>query len=159
MMDYVKQALFNVLANRVSFTHIKVLDLFAGSGQLGIECLSRGAQWVVFNDHHSPTAQLINTNLQRVGAGKSARVDCCDFRTALARLGHDRTRFNLIFVDPPFACTGYLTTALADIRQQQLLTANGMVVVQTQVRHFGLPAGWQPVFVRQMKAKWVMLLC
>ena len=52
MMDYVKQALFNVLANRVSFTHIKVLDLFAGSGQLGIECLSRGAQWVVFNDHH-----------------------------------------------------------------------------------------------------------
>ncbi len=98
--DRVKESLFGYLGAGVEGA--SVLDLFAGTGSLGIEALSRGAEFVCFVEKHAPTVRIIKENLRRVGAEERAKVITAELPRLLVRLKGDRGRYDLIFLDPPF---------------------------------------------------------
>ena len=105
--DRVKEGLFSAL--QFDIEGRRVLDLFAGTGQLGIECLSRGAAAAVFVDQRQDAVRLIRENLAVTALTDRARVVCADALEFLNRAGGP---FDLIFLDPPYG-TGLLETALA----------------------------------------------
>jgi len=107
----VKRAIFSVLENMATeWNH--VLDLYAGSGALGIEALSRGAEWVDFVDHRRKCCDIIRANLKQIGETQRAHVYCCTANKALSFLD---TRYDIIFMDPPYddLSTGNLLGSLA----------------------------------------------
>ena len=101
--DRVKEALFSTLTSRFgSFDEVVVLDLFAGSGGLGIEALSRGAASAVFVDCHPDSIALTKSNLLLTGLADSATLIMMDASKALKRLSAERVLFDVIFIDPPY---------------------------------------------------------
>lgn len=94
--EAVKEALFSMIQFEVEGA--RVLDLFAGSGQLGIEALSRGASSCVFTDTSPEAVKIIKENLNHTKLMNKSRVACCDFSTALRN-----AVFDIAFVDPPYA--------------------------------------------------------
>lgn len=115
--DKVRGAVFSILLSQRDLTDAAVLDLFAGTGALGIEALSRGAARAVFVEKDTRTADLIGENLELTGFTDAARVVRADAeRLDLASLG----RFDLVFADPPYALVlgsralGALGSVLAD---------------------------------------------
>lgn len=97
--DRVREALFDALAARLDFDGLRVLDLFAGSGALGIEALSRGAAEALFVESDRRAAQVIRRNLDLVGA-RSAAVRIGTVESVTRAPG---TPYDLIFIDPPYA--------------------------------------------------------
>ncbi len=97
--DRVKEGLFSSI--QFDVPGARVLDLFAGSGQLGIEALSRGAAFCVFVDRSNEAQGVIQKNLQTAGVSDRARQVLVDARTFLQT---NRERFDLVFLDPPYAC-------------------------------------------------------
>lgn len=98
--DRVRQTLFDWLAPRIEGA--RCLDLFAGSGALGLEALSRGAAWVRFVESGRPQAQRITAALATLGASARAEVIAGD---ALAHIARGTDAFDLVFLDPPYAST------------------------------------------------------
>lgn len=96
--DRVKEALFNLIQFEVQGA--KVLDLFGGSGALGIESLSRGAEAVVFVDQNRASARIITRNLEKAKFQDAAKILTQDWASALTRL--ENAEFDLVFVDPPY---------------------------------------------------------
>ncbi|MBM2831327.1 MAG: rsmD [Dehalococcoidia bacterium] len=94
----VKGALFAILGSKIQDAH--VLDLFAGSGALGIEALSRGAAWVDFVEQERDSCSVIRENLKATGLDTQAHVYCCKAARALAFL--DR-KYDVVLLDPPYA--------------------------------------------------------
>lgn len=97
VIDRVKEGLFGVLGDRVPGA--RVLDLFAGSGSLGIEALSRGAEHCDFIEKHRATAQVIKANLERAHLAERGGVINAELPGALSRV---KGPYGLIFIDPPF---------------------------------------------------------
>ncbi len=98
--DRVRQTVFDMLMNRIEFEGARVLDLFAGSGSLGIESLSRGAAHATFVEHDHDAAEFIELNLRTLGCtGESLVVET----DAVAFIRPDAGLFDLIFADPPYA--------------------------------------------------------
>jgi 16S rRNA (guanine(966)-N(2))-methyltransferase RsmD len=95
----VRQAIFSLLENRTTNWR-QVLDLYAGSGALGIEALSRRAEWVDFVDHRRSCCDIIRTNLEKIGEPHRAHVYCCSVSKALAFLNNS---YDIIFIDPPYS--------------------------------------------------------
>lgn len=95
----VKQTLFDMLANRIDFDGARVLDLFAGSGSLGIEALSRGASHVTFVERDSRVSQFIEKNLALLGCQQDALIVQMDAQLYIQRA---REHFDLVFADPPY---------------------------------------------------------
>jgi 16S rRNA (guanine(966)-N(2))-methyltransferase RsmD len=104
--DRVKEALFSIIQFQIEGR--RVLDLFAGSGQLGIEALSRGAREAVFVDAGSQPAAVVAKNLDSTGFSERAKVKNMDFASYLAE---DCGTFDLVFLDPPYR-TGLLQRAI-----------------------------------------------
>ena len=96
--DRVKEALFSII--QFELPGAKVLDLFGGTGQLGIEALSRGAKSAVFVDEREDACRLIKENLRRTKLEQDAQVVRSDY---LAYLSRCREKFNIILLDPPYA--------------------------------------------------------
>lgn len=132
--DRVKESLFEILSVRLRGA--RVLDLFCGSGALGLECLSRGASEAVFNDCGKESLALLKKNLVRVD--EPYRVYGLDFRTFLSRA---EGKFDLIFSDPPYR-ENYLAEILELVSKRDLLCAGGMIVHESE-REELLPAGWE----------------
>lgn len=99
--DRVKQTLFDMLMTRMEFDGARVLDLFAGSGSLGIEALSRGAAHATFVEEDDEAADSIERNLRMLGCGERASLLTMD---AVAFIERCAEKFDLIFADPPYAC-------------------------------------------------------
>jgi len=95
----VRQAIFSFLDNSSANWH-RVLDLYAGTGALGIEALSRGAEWVDFVDRRKSCCDIIRGNLQKIGGLQRAHVYCCSVSKALGFL---KNSYDIIFVDPPYS--------------------------------------------------------
>ena len=95
----VRQAIFSFLDNSSVKWH-RVLDLYAGTGALGIEALSRGADWVDFVDRRKSCCDIIRSNLQKIGGSRRAHVYCCGVNKALGFL---KNSYDIIFVDPPYS--------------------------------------------------------
>lgn len=122
--DRVKEGLFNIL--QFDIEGRRVLDLFAGTGQLGIECLSRGAASAVFVDRRADAVKLIRENLKATGLEDRARVAAGD---SMEYLKSFREPFELIFLDPPYEA-GLLEPALAHIAKFDILSPHGIIVAE-----------------------------
>jgi 16S rRNA (guanine966-N2)-methyltransferase len=94
----VKEALFSILGDRV--VGARVLDLYAGSGAIGFEALSRGAAHVTFVELHAPTAQAIRGAAEQLGVERRASVVCAPAEKAMSRIGG---AFDIVYADPPYA--------------------------------------------------------
>ncbi len=122
--DRVKEGLFNIL--QFDIEGRRVLDLFAGTGQLGIECLSRGAASAVFVDRRGDAVKLIRENLACTDLQNRAQVVTGDSMEYLRRL---QETFDLVFLDPPYE-TGLLEKALAALTEFDILNPHGIIVAE-----------------------------
>lgn len=121
--DMVKEAVFNIIQCDVEGR--RVLDLFAGTGQMGIEALSRGAAEVVFTDENREAVALVRENLKTCGF--TARVEQTESVTYLGR----GEPFDLIFVDPPYD-TGLIDSALQKIQNVDILSDGGIIICESR---------------------------
>ena len=122
--DRVKEGLFSII--QFDIEGRRVLDLFAGTGQLGIEALSRGARECVFVDQRRDAVALIKENLALCQLEEGARVHLGD-SMAYLRSGE---KFDLIFLDPPYA-SGLLASALTDIARFDICREHGIIVAES----------------------------
>ena len=122
--DRVKEAMFSIIQFDVPAA--RVLDLFGGSGQLGIEALSRGAKSAVFVDAGEPACRLIRENLRRAKLEDSAKVIRADYMDYLKRC---RENFDIILLDPPYAEV-FLENALKCITEIDILQSGGIIVTE-----------------------------
>ena len=129
--DRVREALFSILISRMGSMHeCKVLDLFAGTGALALEALSRGAQSALLVDAHPESIKIIQTNIEGCRLNDHAQVLRGELPAALA-LTAKSAPFDLIFLDPPYA-QGLTLATLTRIAALELLSARGIVVVETE---------------------------
>ena len=125
--DRVREALFSAISPRIR--DASVLDLFAGSGALGLESLSRGAEAATFVEKSRATAKLLSQNIRELGFEERSRVLLRDARRALPQLGEEGARFDLIFLDPPYRGP-LLDWALEYLDNSPLLAPCGLIVAE-----------------------------
>ena len=125
--DRVKEALFSILQFDLPGT--KVLDLFGGTGQLGIEAISRGAKSAVFVDASDAPCKLIKENLRRAKMENEGRVIRSDY---LQFLSQCRETFDIILLDPPYAEV-FLENAIKKISEIDILQSGGIIVAERPV--------------------------
>ena len=123
--DKVKEAMYSIVQFDVEGR--RVLDLFAGTGQLGIEALSRGASGCVFVDQNREAARVVRENLEHTGFTNQARVVQGD---SLSFLTSCREKFGLIFLDPPYAAD-LLEKSLLKIAEIDIVAENGIIVCES----------------------------
>lgn len=132
--DRVREAVFNVIAARVRLEGLKgVLDLFAGTGAMGIEALSRGAEEAVFVDNDKGAVSVIERNIESCGLASRARVFKRTAAEAVRALGALGERFDIIFLDPPYR-PSQIEETLEDIRRAGLLNPGGMIIAEGSKR-------------------------
>ena len=125
--DRVKEALFSII--NFDLPGAAVLDLFGGTGQLGIEALSRGANSAVFVDQREDACKIIRENLRRTKLETQGRVVRSDYLDYLRR---SREKFNIILLDPPYAEV-FLENALKCITEIDILKTGGIIVAERPV--------------------------
>jgi 16S rRNA (guanine966-N2)-methyltransferase len=136
--DRLRESLFNILAHAYGdpVTDARVLDLFAGTGALGLEALSRGAAFTLFVDDGAEARALIRDNVEALGAGGTSRV----FRRDATKLGPvaPLEPFSLVFLDPPYG-NGLAEKAIVSARNGGWLTPDALIVVEEAKRAFVTP--------------------
>jgi 16S rRNA (guanine966-N2)-methyltransferase len=144
--DKVRQALFNVLehgAPEVDFEGVRVLDLFAGSGALGLEALSRGARFCLFVEESAEARAAIRRNVEALGLTGAAKI----WRRDATRLGPAGTLqpFDLIFSDPPYG-RGLGERALSAAAEGGWIKTGAIAVIEERAEHdFAWPAAFQEI--------------
>ena len=132
--DRVKEALFSII--NFDIPGARVLDLFGGTGQLGIEALSRGAVAATFIDDREESCRLIRENLKRTKLEQNAKVIRSDYMDYLNRC---REQYDIIFLDPPYAEV-FLENSLKRIAEIDILQSNGIIVAE---RPLGKELPWE----------------
>ena len=127
--DRVKEALFSILGSRVELSGATILDLFAGSGALGIEALSRGAAAVTFVEQDHAARGILRANLERCGFADGVEIVGQAVQAALARLADQGVRFDGVLMDPPYG-KGLADRALGLLAAGDLVRPGGWVVVE-----------------------------
>ena len=144
--DRVKEAMFSII--QFELPGAAVLDLFGGTGQLGIEALSRGASRAVFVDAREDSCRLIKENLRRTRFEKQGSVVRSDY---LAYLKRTSEKFQIILLDPPYAEV-FLENALKCITEIDILQSGGIIVAE---RPLGKELPWEfPGFTRSRDYKY-----
>jgi 16S rRNA (guanine966-N2)-methyltransferase len=142
--DRLREALFNILIHAYGdpISSARVLDLFAGTGALGIEALSRGAAFTLFVDDGAEARGLLRENVTTLGLGGSTRI----FRRDATRLGdaHPIEPFALVFLDPPYGC-GLAERALVSAREGGWLMPDAKIVVEEAAGAFNAPEGFEEI--------------
>jgi 16S rRNA (guanine966-N2)-methyltransferase len=141
--DRLRESLFNILAHGYGdpVSDARVLDLFAGTGALGIEALSRGAAYVLFVDEGVEARSLLRNNTEQLGLGGTSRI----FRRDATKLGpaHPLEPFTLAFLDPPYG-KGLAELALVSAREGNWLVPGALVVVEEATdAKFVTPEGYE----------------
>lgn len=133
--DRLRETLFNVLAPRLPGT--RFLDLYAGSGAVGIEALSRGARAVVAVESHKKAVWVIEQNLASLGIEEGLELISAEVTHALRQLADEREegRFDLVFVDPPYREHGAYAQTLRLLGDLELVAPGGTVIVEHE-KHF-----------------------
>ena len=140
--DRLRESLFNILMHAYGdpVSDARVLDLFAGTGALGLEALSRGAVFALFVDDGAEARALLRENVAALGLGGVTRI----FRRDARKLGmaHPVEPFSLAFLDPPYG-QGLAEKALASAREGGWLTPDALVVVEEATKAgFAMPEGF-----------------
>lgn len=141
--DRVKESLFNILAEKT--VGATVLDLFCGSGALGLECLSRGADFVCFNDNSPPSIAVLTKNLQKIPSKKNYMVSRLDYAQCLA---NSSTEYDVIFIDPPYGSDAGIAS-LGIIGRGGILKKNGVVIFERDRKFEGQIEGLTAVDERK----------
>jgi 16S rRNA (guanine966-N2)-methyltransferase len=147
-LDQLKQSVFNILAGEIEGK--SVLDLFSGTGSFGLEALSRGAAKVVFVDSSFKACRLLKENLATLKAEESARVICGKVNQQIEELNNQGYRFELVFVDPPFAANLCQKT-LDKIAESGILSQVSLVVVHHHTKEGVESHSGELEMVRQRK--------
>ncbi len=133
--DRVKESLFNVLQNYDLLAGARVADLFCGVGSLGLEALSRGAEFVTFVETNAEVIATLEKNIAKAGFGTQSRVVRASVFRMGAPVGPGDRRYDLVFVDPPYATTQEVGehSSLAELLHvlQDQVVPRGVVVVRT----------------------------
>ncbi len=129
--DRVREALFSILISRLgNLAGCRVLDLFAGTGAMGIEALSRGATSAVFVDAQRSSVRLVEKNLELTGFAAQGKSVVMDARQALASLARQGERFHIVFCDPPYRDLELRDQVLELLGTGDLLTGHAVVVLE-----------------------------
>lgn len=124
--DMVKEALFSILAMRLEDSTF--LDLFAGSGAIGIEAISRGAKVAYFFDTNPECIKIINENINKAGFKDEAHIFNLDYKIALNKVRG--VKFDIIFIDPPYN-KGLGIDAISKISEADMLSNDGVIILET----------------------------
>jgi 16S rRNA (guanine966-N2)-methyltransferase len=156
--DRLRESLFNILVHAYGdpVTGARVLDLFAGTGALGLEALSRGAAFALLVDDAAEARALLRENVAALGLGGVSRI----FRRDATRLGpaHPLEPFSLVFLDPPYG-KGLAEKALVSARDGGWLTQSALIVVEEAAdAAFAAPAGFEELERRRYDDTEVMFL-
>lgn len=122
----VREAVFNILQGNCA--DARVLDLFAGSGAMGLEALSRGAGCATFCDSERAAISAIKDNVASLGLGKQTAIIHADWAQAVVRLGSEGKRFDLIFLDPPYKME--INPILKLLELEQILNREGIIILE-----------------------------
>ena len=142
--DKVKESMFSII--QFYLEDAAVLDLFAGTGQLGIEALSRGAKTADFVDESRASLGLVEENLKTTGLDKNARVIRGDSIAFLDSCG----RYDIILLDPPYD-TNLIDRALEKINQIDILNKNGIIICETKYERQIMELAWPYIVKREYK--------
>ncbi len=128
----VKESIFNIIANNIKDANI--LDLFAGSGALGIEALSRGARHVDFVDNNRMACEIIKQNLKYTQLYQLGKVYNSTWNNYINKSWNSSTKYDIIFVDPPYE-EKYIKPVLNIIYTKDLLSENGIIIIESDIKY------------------------
>lgn len=129
--DRVRETLFNMLNNKLIFEELKVLDLYAGSGSLGIECISRGAPEVHFVEKNYAIYQNLKNNIKSLGIEESCKVFKMDaYRFSQKKIGEE---FDLILADPPFFKND-IYKVVENLLTNKYLKTGGNIIIERSIQ-------------------------
>jgi len=126
-MDRVKESLFGMIQNHIKDSTF--LDLFAGSGQIGIEAISNGASLCYFIDNNKEVIKVLNKNINNLNIQKQTKVILSDWKKSLNDFSDKNIKFDIIFVDPPYDYDVY-EKILEKVSSLNLLNDNGIIILE-----------------------------
>lgn len=125
--DRVKESMFNIINEYIMDSN--VLDLFAGTGSLGIECLSRGAKKCVFSDKSRDSIKIVQKNVEKARFQSESQIIVSDYKDTIALMGRKNEKFDVIFMDPPYY-EGLFVDCIERIEKENILDEDGIIVVE-----------------------------
>lgn len=125
-LDRVKESIFNIIQGNVE--NATVLDLFAGSGAIGLEMLSRGAKKAVLCDNSKEAVGIIKKNIEKTHSQEKAEIYNSDFETCLEKIKNQK--FDIIYLDPPYA-TDYIYKSLSKIIELGITKKESLIIIET----------------------------
>ena len=125
-LDRVKESIFNIIQNKIEGAI--VLDLFAGSGAIGLECLSRGAERAILCDKSKEATEIIKRNIKKTHMEEKTQIINADFESCLGKLKNEQ--FDLIYIDPPYA-TDYIFKSLKKIKEFKIAKKESLIIIET----------------------------
>jgi 16S rRNA (guanine966-N2)-methyltransferase len=153
-----RESAFGILAHRDAIVGARALDLFAGTGALGIEALSRGAGSLVAVEQAREAARVLLQNLEHCGFATRAEVIARPIAPALVRLGEAGRKFDLVLIDPPYG-SGLIESTLASVVEFGLLDDHAWLLVEHSSRESVAPTGClEPQLVRTYGSTAITLL-
>ena len=154
-MDRVKESLFAMIQNYIDDS--VVLDLFAGSGNLGIEALSNGAKYCYFNDINKKCTKVIEENISNFGIEDKAKVICNDYKETLTYFKNNDIRFDLVFLDPPYKID--VTEEIVETMDKyNLLNPNALVVIEKESNRLPLIDGFDLIKNKKYGDKYIFII-
>lgn len=125
-LDRVKEAIFNIIQSQIR--DAVVLDLFAGSGAIGLEMLSRGAKKAILCDKSKSAMEIIKKNIEKTHMAEKVKLYNLDFEKCIEKVKNDK--FDIIYLDPPYN-TDYIMKSLNKILDLELMNSNGLIILET----------------------------
>ena len=125
-LDRVKESIFSIIQNEIEGA--KVLDLFAGSGAIGLEFLSRGAEKAVLCDNSKEAINIIKKNIEKTHMQNQIQLVNADFENCLEKLKNEQ--FDIIYLDPPYS-TDYIYKAIKKIIELNIITKESLLIIET----------------------------
>ncbi len=130
----VKETFFAIIGNHVDMHNAHVLDVFAGTGNLGLEALSLGAEKITFIENNDGSLRLVNSNIRAFDVSGQCEIIKNDAVAAIEQLINQKRRFDLIIMDPPFR-QDFLNTIINTTHVEDLLTEEGMLACETEKKY------------------------
>lgn len=122
----VREALFSIIGQAV--LEARVLDLFSGAGTIGIEALSRGAEWCTFIDKSEKALELLKRNIKELGLKERTAIIPLDAGKAIKMIRKNGDRFDIVFLDPPYSQFNLTQELLLSISKEEVLSPTGILV-------------------------------
>ena len=126
-MDRVKESIFGMIQNYINDSI--VLDLFSGTGNYGIECISNGSSLVYFNDYNKKCVDVIKNNLEKMNVLSSAKITNLDYKLALDYYKKNNIKFDLVFLDPPYK-NNIINEIIKYLLDNNLLNNNSLIICE-----------------------------